>query len=103
MSQPNFRRFLLMALALGFGIGLWFASSVFVQPGAPPTPADPSSSTLSGRALTSSLAQLEEGLPGGTGRVVILRDGRILEDVPFAGRDLRYTDYLLWPSTTSRY
>jgi len=103
MSQPSHRGYLLLALALGVGIGLWFASSVVVQPGASPTRADPSSSTLSGEALTSSSAQLEEALPAGTGRVVILRDGRILEDVPFAGQDLRYTDYLLWPSTSYRY
>jgi hypothetical protein len=102
---PRFRggRHAILALALGVGVGLCFASWVLGQPAASPTQAAPSSSSLTGRALTSFSARLEEVLPAATGRVVILRDGRVLESVLFAGRDFRYTDYLLWASTTYRY
>ena len=43
-------------------------------------------------------------MPGTTTRVQIFRNGRLIDDFPFAGgTSLGYTDYLLWKSTTYSY
>jgi len=54
--------------------------------------------------VNSYSAQILWTVPGNAARVQVLRNGRLIDDFPFAGgAGLAYTDYLLWKSTTYAY
>ena len=61
-------------------------------------------SNLSVQAVNSYSARIVWLVPGTTTRVQIFRNGRLIDDFPFAGgTGLGYTDYLLWKSTAYSY
>jgi hypothetical protein len=61
-------------------------------------------SPLQVTAVTPWVAALQWSAPPQVARIEIRRDGRLLEDVTFAGgATLSYTDHLLWPSTAYVY
>jgi hypothetical protein len=99
------RRHALATLIFGAAVVLWFSPSVYA-PAARPSAVRSAAPLTSLRAQASNSwsAQLQTVAPAGTARIQLLRDGRLIDDVPFNGPGpLVYDDYLLWPATTYQY
>ena len=105
-NPVQWRRHTLAVLLFGAAVALWFSPSIY-EPSAPasaPRQASPPSTSLVALAPNSWSARLQTLTPAGTARIQILRDGRLIDDVPFGGAGpLAYDDNLLWPATTYHY
>ena len=103
--KPSQLAHTLFAPALGIAVALWFSPWVYssAAPASAPRPvAAPSSLAASAPNSWSALLRTTE--PATTARVQILRNGRVIDDVPLVrGGDLSYVDNLLWPATSYRY
>ena len=103
--KPSQLAHTLFVPALGIAVALWFSPWVYssaAPASAPRAVAAPSSLAASAPNSWSALLRTTE--PATTARVQILRNGRVIDDVPFVrGGDLSYVDNLLWPATSYRY
>src|SRR3989442_58782 len=102
----QWRRHTLAVLLFGAAVALWFSPSIYepTAPASAPRHASPPTTSLVALAPNSWSARLQVRAPAETARIQILRDGRLIDDVPFDGAgQLAYDDNLLWPATTYRY
>src|SRR6266852_4802850 len=73
------------------------------SPPARPGAAAPAAPTLVAMGRDAWSVILRITVPVGVADLQVLRDGRLLDDVPAPAGILTYTDYLLWPSSAYSY